>query len=430
VHVAGEGLAVDRQVLDLMSEPLLHLVRNAVDHGLESAEERERAGKPPAGTVGMSAEQVGRVVHLTIEDDGRGVDLEAVRRAAVERGAWSPEAAADAGREALLDVLFSPGFSTRGEVSSISGRGFGLDIVRRRVESIGGSVSLVTEAGRGSTFVVTVPVSMVADPVLPVEVDGTVCALATNEVVTMREADGVPAGRAGEAEVVQLDDEPLPLRDLGELLGGRARSDRDAVVVVRSAAGSVALAVDRLLPVSGAVRQALDPFIEELDVVRGSVTVDGRLVTLLDARELIRLAEERAATPKTRPEAAARRARLLVVDDSELTRDVLVSTLEGFGCSVVEAVDGVRALELLRTEAIDLVVTDLDMPVMDGFELLGRIRASEGSERLPVIVMTTRAAPEDLRRASELGADAYLTKTRFRTEELAELVRRHTRGSR
>ncbi len=428
VRIEGGTLSVGRQVLDAMSEPLLHLVRNAIDHGLESIDERLRAGKSAVGLLVMRAEQAGRVVRLTIEDDGRGVDTEAMRQALQSRG-WASHGEGDAASpEALLQHLFEPGFTTRSEATEISGRGFGLDIVRRRAEGIGGSVRVTSEPGAGTRFVVTVPVSITANPVVSVEVDGATYAFASNEVATVQIMSTVTAQRAGVASLMDVDGRLVPLRDLGELLGGERRTRRDAVIVIESDAGELAVTVDRVLPVTAAVRQGLDPFLEGLSVVRGTVNSAGRLVTLLDGRELQRLARDTTGgdvdAPRDAREPAAR-ARVLVVDDSELTRDVLVAALVGLGCEVVEAVDGARALETLEGADIDLVLTDLDMPVMDGFELLEQIRARAATSRLPVVVLTTRASKSDLERASELGADAYLTKADFKTSELASLVRRH-----
>jgi chemotaxis protein histidine kinase CheA len=425
VFTAGEAIAVDRQVLDAVSEPLLHLVRNAVDHGIEPGDVRAAAGKPTAGRIGLAAEQVGRAIHLTVEEDGRGLDLERVRNALVARGLASAEEARSATRNELLGRIFEPGFTTRREVSELSGRGFGLDIVRRRTESIGGSVSVTSEPGQGTCFVLTVPVSMVADPVVAVEVDDVVHAFATSEVDAMRDFSSVSVGRAGDGDVVRIGEDLVPLRDLGELLGGPPASRRRSLVVLAVAEERLALAVDRVLPVASAVRHGLDPFLQGIDVVRGTVSVAGRLAALLDGRELVRASRSRAVA-RARPERARGRAlRVLVADDSELTRDVLVATLRGLGCEVREAVDGSRALEVLGEGAVDLVLTDLDMPVVDGFELIRRIRADESTRRLPVIVLTTRGAPEDLQRASRLGADAYLTKTSFRAAELAALIERH-----
>lgn len=426
VLVDDGGSTVDRQVLDTMSEPLLHLVRNAVDHGIEPIDERLARGKPVVGTVHLRASQAGRTVRLEVADDGAGIDPDAIRRALVERGAWTSEQARARDREAVLAQLFEPAFSTRGEASEVSGRGLGLDIVRRRTEALGGTIRLETTHGEGTRFILTAPVSLVADPVVPVEVDGARYAFASSDVVAMSERSSLEVTRAAGTAIVRIEERTLSLCDLGELLGGEPR-ERGAVVALRADGDELALAVDRLLPVTATVRQGLDPFLEGLALVRATVALDGRLVTLLDARELLR--RTRRASPSSAPASlappVASAPRVLVVDDSELTRDVLVSALEQLGCRVAEAVNGARALERLAAERFDLVLTDIDMPELDGLALLARIRATPQTARLPVIVLTTRAEGSFLARASELGADAYLTKAEFRTDALARLLAMH-----
>jgi len=426
VTVDGGDAAVDRQVLDRMSEPLLHLVRNAVDHGIEAIDERAAAGKPVLGAIRLSARTRGREVRLTIADDGRGVDADQVRDALVARGVWTRAEADEAPRERVLSMLFSAGFTTRRTASEVSGRGLGLDIVQRRAESLGGGVEVASEPGRGTRVTVTVPASVVVDPVVPVEVDGSVYAFTTREVTSNREPSTLERREVGRAPAIRIDERTLPLHDLGAVLGGARRGPRGAVLILRAGGEEVALEVDRLLPVTAALRQAVDPFLDGVMVLRATVTLPGGMVALLDGREVVRRAS-RAAPQATPPalEPARAPARVLVVDDSELTRDVLVVSLGALGYEVTEAVDGARALDALAEGGFDLVLTDIDMPVMDGLELLSRIRARPETARLPVVVLTTRAEPRFLERASELGADAYLTKTAFHTDELARVVRRH-----
>ncbi len=421
VVVTGADVEVDRQVLDVVTEPLVHLIRNAIDHGIEPPDERRARGKSASGHIHLRARAAYGSVDIEVEDDGAGVDLDAVRATrAID------------GDEALLEALCQHGFSTRERVSDVSGRGVGLDVVKRRVESVGGRLKLRTEVGRGTTFALELPTSMVLGTMVCVDVDGARYALPPHEVREVLDARDAAAGRTGGGSFVRGGGRAVPLFDLG-VLTERAASPRERarVLVLQQGDRTIALSVDAFRGTRAVSEQRLDPFLERIEIIRSvAVLANGELAVALDGAELIRRASSLdprdVETPAQTPDAPARASRprrVLVVDDSELTRDLVVATLRDMGLDVLEAVDGARALERLEAEEVGLVVTDLDMPVLDGFELIRRIRNTRA--HLPIVVLSTRGDDADVRRASELGADAYLVKSRLELEHLRRVVHRY-----
>lgn len=420
VEVVGADVEIDRQVLEVVTEPLLHLVRNAVDHGLETPDERRAGGKSPRGKIALRVRASGGVARIEVEDDGRGVDVEAVRAAA---------GVSELDAEGLLDALCRHGLSTRRQVTDVSGRGVGLDVVKRRLASVGGRLGLRTTPGEGTRFVLELPTSMVLSAMVCVEVDGARYALAPHEVGQVLDGEALEPGPAGRGRAVRIGERTLPLVDLG-VVTGRVSSprDRERVLVLHQGERSIAAGIDRFMGTRPVSEQRLDPFLEQLPIVRSvAVLANGQLAVVLDVADVIRRAEtpDRSLVEKPTAGTTDSQGRVLVVDDSELTRDIVVAALREMGLEVVEAADGEAALAELDRSVVSLVITDLDMPVLDGFELLRRIRASPHHARIPVVVLSTRGSESDLAHASGLGADAYLIKGRLELEQLRGVVRRY-----
>ena len=419
VVVFDAGVEVDRQIVDAIAEPLVHLVQNAVDHGLETPDERTASGKPERGKLWLSARSTASLATIEVRDDGRGVDRRALREAAERHGQQVPDELDD---EATLALLCRHGLSTRHEVTRVSGRGVGLDAVARSVEAVGGRLRMRSEAARGTAFELEVPLSTTLATVLGIEVDGARLALAPHAVVEVR-------GPAGESEVtIQTSAGWAPLADLGALIGTSETRphERPCIVVLTHGRRRLAVAVDRATGATPVVSQRLDPFLEGCVLVRGiGLLPSGELAVELSTQELLQRfdrSSSQPAGPRRSSAERARAARVLVVDDSELTRDVVVSILKEMGLEVVEAVDGESATRTLASTPVDLVLTDLDMPVVDGFELVRRIRAMPSHRTLPIVVLSTRGSSADIQRASELGADAYLVKNRLELDQLRRVV--------
>lgn len=427
VTVDAGQVIVDKQVVDQLGEPLVHLIRNSVDHGIETGEERQAAGKSPRGSLLLSARQVsGAQVEIVVQDDGRGIDPARVRSVAISRGICTPAEAEGLTDEATLWLLFQPGFSTSADITLMSGRGVGLDVVKKAIEGVGGSVHVETRLGQGTTFRLRVPISVALTRALIVEGAVGLCALPSTSVVLATRVNRADVSVVGDGSSVRIDGEAFRLLDLDELLGQGATAPPPVmdVVVLGDGEQRVALRVGRHIGEQQLVRQGLDGFLAGIPFLNGTAVLEGgRHCFFLNQSALFRSwGGPRAAA---RPHVSARRRRVLIVDDSEITRDMLVSVLRRLGCEVVEAVDGQDALERLANTTVDLVLTDLDMPLLDGFGLLRNLRSRSDTQDVPVVVLSTRGSSSDKTQAMAAGANAYIVKARFRQADLEDLLRLH-----
>jgi chemotaxis protein histidine kinase CheA len=427
----GQDVELDKQVLDGVSDALKHLVVNAVDHGCEVPAARVDAGKPAQSTVTVTARASGGTVVIEVADDGSGIDDDELRAAAVARGALLPDSTLTGA--ALHNVLFMPGFSTSTEVTKTSGRGVGLDVVRRAVEGLGGSLELRTVAGQGTTFVLTLPVTLGVLRCLIARVGPDRFALPVPGIVeSMSLKDAVVHALAGSPVVVRHG-ETLPLLDLGRALGVDGVQSPAAAVVVRHGDRQVAWAVDGLDGERELVVKELGSFLGRPPVISGAtIDGDGTVLCLVDLRELAddrgeqRLSAFAAVSSQTgsADEPAVARPRVLVVEDSVGVRELERTILEAAGYEVMTAVDGADGASRLAGEPADLVVSDVEMPGMDGYALTRTIRQTKGWEQVPVVIMTSRGSEDDQRAGLDAGASAYLLKTQFDQQQLVETVRR------
>ena len=441
--LAGQDVELDTRVLDAVADALRHLVTNAVDHGCEPAAERVQAGKPPQATVRVSARAAGSTVVIEVSDDGRGVDEAALRAVAIERGALPPDSTASGA--ALLQVLFSPGFSTRAEVTQTSGRGVGLDVVRTVVEDLSGSIEVHAEAGHGTTFTISLPVTLGVLRCLMARVGTERFALPVSGVLETLALATADRHEVAGAPVIARAGRTMPLVDLGGVLGaGGTREPRAAVVVQHGGAGELlAFAVDELEGELEVVVKELGAFLGRLPTVAGAtIDGDGSVVLVLDVREIAvrQLASggvvpavaarppvppaARRVAPGVPPPRGGVRPTVLVVEDSVGVRELQRVILEGAGYEVVTAVDGLDGAARLRDEPVDLVLSDVEMPGMDGFTLTRTLRATRGWEDVPVVIMTSRGDAADQRAGLDAGASAYLLKSEFDQAELIGTVRR------
>lgn len=426
----GEDERVDRTVLDALKDPLLHLVRNAVDHGLEPREERAAGGKAPRGTVRLVARRDGDRLVLRVEDDGRGLDPALLRQVAVRKGLLDEQAAAALTDLAATDLIFVSGFTSKERATDVSGRGVGLDVVRTRLTSVGGEVTVQSLPGRGAAFELRVPVSLTVAPVLFVQVgDDRLCLSAANVLRARHVDEGDPVELGGKP-ALKVDGEVLPFASMASVLGGapeRAASAGELVLVLRGRGQQAAVSVDRVLEERVQAILPLRGMLSRLTHLSGATPLaDGTLAMVLSAAHLVATVHGRevrlASLPAVRAE--ARRRRVLVVDDSPLTRELLVSLLEATGYVVLQAHDGQDALEKLAREAVDLVVTDLEMPRVDGLALTRRLKSHATLRSLPVVIVTTRGSEADRRRGMEAGADGYVAKGDLVRQDLVDVVAR------
>jgi chemotaxis protein histidine kinase CheA/CheY-like chemotaxis protein len=438
----GADVELDVRVLDGVAEALRHLVTNAVDHGCETRAERAAAGKPTRATVTVSARQGGSTVIVEVSDDGAGIDDERLRAAAVRRGVLPPDTAL-AGPP-LHHVLFEPGFSTREDVTVTSGRGVGLDVVRTAVEGLGGAVEVRSVLGTGTTFALTLPVTLGVMRCLLVRCGQERYAVPLPGVLeTVSLADCGVHDVAGSLVVVRHD-EMLPLADLGDVLGVPGPREPRVAVLARLTGESLAWAVDEVEGEREVVVKGLGDFLGAMPGTTGAtIDDDGSLLLLVDLRELatrwsgsstvatvaatLAVApgnEPRAREPRRLGAADTARARVLVVEDSIGVRELQRTILEAAGYDVLTAVDGLEGALHLQRSPVDLVLSDVEMPGMDGFTLTRTIRKTRGWENVPVVIMTSRGDDSDKRAGMDAGADAYLLKSEFDQHALVDTVRR------
>jgi two-component system chemotaxis sensor kinase CheA len=441
VRLDGLDLQVDRGLLQSLKDPVLHALRNTISHGAESPEARRDAGKPESLSVTLSVASKGAQLVVTIRDDGRGPDLARILETGRRQGQVAP--GAEPGRDEILDLVFAPGFSTAAAIDRIAGRGMGLSVVAEAARALRGRASLRPAVPHGTEVTITVPLSAARQPVLLVE-----AALRPGDAV---QTFGLPSGaiagllRLTERDLASVAGEPaarikqggrdvvVPLVPLASLLGSGVaplplRDGLVRAVLLRCGPSLCAVAVDRLLDVRILLVGPAPPFGGDPALMSGTVMLaDETPALVLDPDGLCARARAGGLTaaPAAMPERRATRVpTVLVVDDSITTRTLEKSILEAHGYRVFVCVDGQDALDRLRRDGadVDLVVADVEMPRLDGFGLLQAVKADPGLTRLPVILMTSRGDPADIRRGLDLGADAYITKQKFDQRELLDTI--------
>jgi chemosensory pili system protein ChpA (sensor histidine kinase/response regulator) len=403
----GEQVEIDSVLLDGLSEALIHLVNNALIHGLESPEERRTKGKATQGSLTIRTQQQRSTLVLEISDDGRGINLEAVKQKAVEKGLRTKEQVDTLRPEEALQLIFLPGLSTASEVSDVAGRGVGMDVVATTIRRLRGELNIETRSGLGTTVRLRVPQNLVVSDILVFESSGQVMALPRESLVTLLSA---PAGQ----QAVDYEGTSVPIKPLNQLLGlppTPQEQEEFALAVVEGHGGAlVALAVERFLGLQQALVKPLAAPLSQLPhLIGATVSATGEVILVLSPSGLLNL--NTALPIRTHVEAASsRRLPVLLVDDSLSVRKVVGQMLRKAGHPVVTAADGQEALELLEQQPFQAVVTDLEMPRMSGFELLEEVRRRPHLSHLPIAVLTTRASAKHRDLAVELGANAYLTK--------------------
>ncbi|MBI3722381.1 response regulator, partial [bacterium] len=421
VRIRGAETELDRAILDGVKDPLLHILRNAIDHGIETPAERVSKGKPEEGEVSVEAEQDGGSVLIRVSDDGRGIDPERVRASAVKKRVLTAEAAAKLSPEEAVDLVFLPGFSTKDAVSEVSGRGVGMDIVKSNVESLKGEVRLRSGIGTGTEITLRLPLTALVSRVLFFRAARTV---GTRDLGNF---DGRPT--------VKHRGRSVPVARIVDLLGidDDVAEDGEAqrLAIVRHNDDVLAISVTSFEGERSVVVKPLGWPLERVRGTAGAVLLGtGDTALLLHVPDLLAFSHEALSAPRgpsiraKREADPERKRRVLVVDDSVVTRQLERRILEGLGFDVDLAVDGQDALRLLEKEKPDLIVSDLEMPRLDGFGLIRRIRADARVNEVPIIIVSTRGADEDRRAGLEAGADAYIVKSEFDEATLRSTIER------
>jgi chemosensory pili system protein ChpA (sensor histidine kinase/response regulator) len=415
--VRGETAEVDNSVIEQIADPLLHLIQNAIGHGIEPTGERERLGKPAQGRLTLSASQAGGFILVEVEDDGRGIEAGLLRRRAVERGLLpAGEAAALSDRDAL-NLIFVTGFSTAAAITRTSGRGVGLDVVRTNVSRLNGEIHVETEPGRMTRFVLKVPLTVAIADALMVRCGPETLAFPLTAVSVMRSVAPSEIVTTGGRESVRLDDQVLDLVRLDRVLGLKATPPptRLPVVVLRGGGKPFGVVVDELLGKEEIVIKSLGSLLEGVGPFSGAtISGEGRVILLLDPTRLREAAATSPGVPTTTSRDEERadegRLRILLVDDSLSIRKFVGQMLEKAGFEVLTAVDGQDAIQQLTEQTVDVVITDLEMPRVNGYALIEDLRRRSATREVPVIVLTTRAGAKHVGLARRLGVRHYVAK--------------------
>ncbi|WP_314525353.1 hybrid sensor histidine kinase/response regulator [uncultured Pseudomonas sp.] len=433
LEIEGEKTQVDRDVLEKLEAPLTHLLRNAVDHGIEMPEQRLLAGKPAEGLIRLRASHQAGLLVLELSDDGNGVDLERLRGTIVDRHLSPLETALRLSEEELLTFLFLPGFSLRDKVTEVSGRGVGLDAVQHMVRQLRGAVVLEQTAGQGSRFHLEVPLTLSVVRSLVVEVGEEayafplahierMCDLAPDDIVQLegRQHFWHEGRHVGLVAASQLLQRPA----------GQGQSDTLKVVVIRERDAVYGIAVERFIGERTLVVLPLDDRLGKVqDISAGALLDDGSVVLIVDVEDMLRSVDKLLNTGRleriarrSQQATEAPRKRVLVVDDSLTVRELQRKLLLNRGYEVAVAVDGMDGWNALRSEDFDLLITDIDMPRMDGIELVTLLRRDSRLQSLPVMVVSYKDREEDRRRGLDAGADYYLAKASFHDDALLDAV--------
>jgi two-component system, chemotaxis family, sensor histidine kinase and response regulator WspE len=433
LKIIGEATQVDRDILERLDAPLGHLVRNAIDHGLERPDERRAAGKPMIGVIQLEARHSAGALQVIVADDGRGIDVEKLRATIIRRNLATAQMAQRMSEAELLEFLFLPGFTLKDEVTELSGRGVGLDVVHNMVKEVRGVVRVTTQVGKGTRFQLQLPLTLSVARTLLVDVGGEPYAFKLAHIVRTLRLKRARIELLEGRQVFRHSDELISLVSARQMLGddsAQPQGDELAVIVIGEPGNCFGLVVDRFLGESELVVHALDPRLGKIqDISAGALMENGSPVLIVDVEDLVRsiaklIASQRLTrlNPDAAVAATVKNKRVLIVDDSLTVRELERKLLDQRGYEVEVAVDGMDGWNAVRTGQFNLVVTDVDMPRMDGIELVSLIKKDPLLKSLPVMIVSYKDLEEDRRRGLESGADCYLTKASFHDETLVQAV--------
>ncbi|MGW8247187.1 MAG: Hpt domain-containing protein [Acidiferrobacterales bacterium] len=428
LEIIGADVEIDRNVLERMIGPFEHMIRNSIDHGIEDAETRKAAGKPGTGKITLSTSQEGSEIVIRFIDDGAGLNVDRIRAKAIERGLMAEDS--QMSREEIMQFILVAGFSTAQQVTQLSGRGVGMDVVHSEVKQLGGTMAVDTETGKGTTFTVRLPLTLSITQALMIRMGDSLYAVPINTVANIIE---VPVEKLKEAEMggrslLNFEDKVYPFMHLGDQLGitiPEIKGKKVPVLLVKAGSREVAMEVEALVGTREVVIKPVSPQVSKLKGISGATILgDGRVVLILDvsglliAEEAIQVSHSTGRRSPTRQPTepasapASRRPIVMVVDDSLTVRKVTSRTLQKKGIDVLTAKDGVDGLEQLRSggQRPDVMLVDIEMPRMDGYEFTTQVRADPDLNLIPIIMITSRAGEKHRKRAFELGVNEYMSK--------------------
>ena len=445
LQIEGGETELDRKVLEKIKDPLIHLLRNCVDHGIEPPEERVRAGKPPHGTITMTAFQKGGNIVIETTDDGAGINVEKVKKKALQANLIGPDDMETMSDDEAIQLIFASGLSTTSVVTATSGRGVGMDVVRKNIEGLHGHVDVDSILGKGATFTLTLPLTLATTQELLVQVGDQTFGIPISSVERIQRIQQRDIRMVEGKEAILVDSDPVSLVYLASVLELPLQeeifssNDKMPVVILGAAKRRIAFLVDGVVGQQESVVKSLGTQLSRVRNVAGATILGtGQVIMTLNPTDLIKSARgvegRRTATARNSPSASSGRGRaqekgaeverqtILVVDDAITTRNLEKNILEMAGYEVKVAADGVEALSILQSNSCDLIVSDILMPRMDGFELTTSVRKDPKLGELPIILVTALESQEDKERGLEVGANAYITKSTFDQANLLQMI--------
>ncbi|MEH2037396.1 hybrid sensor histidine kinase/response regulator [Nostoc sp.] len=433
LEIVGKSTLVDRDILERLEAPLTHILRNAIDHGIELPQERLAAGKPEEGIIRIEVTHRAGMLFITVADDGRGIDIEFLRQAVISKQLTNPEMAAQLTEVELMEFLFLPGFSTTQTVTEISGRGVGLDIAHSTVREVGGTLRAISVLGRGMTFYLQLPLTLSVIRTLLVEIAGEPYAFGLTRIEEVLILSKSKIAVSENRPFFTINNQPVELilaSQVLELASPAVNIESLSVIVISDRLNRYGLVVDRFLGECNLVVRPLDPRLGKVPNISAAALMDdGSPVLIVDVEDLVRsIAKVFSSGQLSQVNQSAHQAvtktykRVLVVDDSITVREMERKLLENNGYKAEVAVNGIDGWNAIRSGDYDLVVTDIDMPRMNGFELTSQIKTHAKLKQIPVIIVSYKDREEDRLQGLEAGADYYLTKSSFHDDTLLKAV--------
>jgi len=431
--VSGADVELDNNIIEILKDPLVHFLRNAIDHGIEEPSLRMSLGKKKAGTISLSAKQEGGDVLIIVEDDGKGIDKKQVKETAVWKGLLSEEEAKKVSDEEIYEIIMKPGFSTSKIITDTSGRGVGMDVVKTVVDRLNGSLIIESTVGQGTRFVLKVPATIALINVLILRVGNMTLAVPSAGVNRVAHIIGKDISTLEGKASAFIEGQTIPLIHMADIFvlakEEGNRDDHVPIIISRSDRGKIGFIVSEFLYEKEIVFKEFKGYLKKPRYFSGVTTLGtGEIVLILNIQELAKAKESSGLLPITEVLTAGKPAvekhTILIVEDSMITAELEKNILENAGYEVNIAIDGIDAMDKLHGKKYDLLVTDIDMPRMDGFELTSKVRADKRLKDLPVIVVTVREKVEDKRKGIEVGADAYILKKEFDQNNLLNTIKR------
>jgi two-component system sensor histidine kinase and response regulator WspE len=432
LEIKGENTKVDRDILEKLEAPLNHLVRNALDHGLETQEDRIKAGKSECGKIILEARHSSGMLLISISDDGKGINLESLKKSIVERGFATEEMASAYSPSELFDFLFLPGFSTRTEVTEISGRGVGLDVVFSMVNEVGGIIKVDSQFGKGTIFQLQLPLTLSVIRTMLVEINSEPYAIPLSRIDRVLNLNFNDIKSVENLQYLEYNGDNIGIVDAHQIFGlpkSNVQKNKYHVVILSDRLNRYGLAVDRLISQPDLVIMQLDKKLGRIqNISAGAILEDGTPVLVIDVEDAVRSIDRITKSgeidrfAKSEDKNLKKILHILVVDDSLTVREVERKLLENKGYKVTVAVDGIDGWNTLHREKFDLIISDIDMPRMNGIEMVKRIKNDVKFREIPVMIVSYKDREDDRKKGLDAGANYYLTKSSFHDDTLLEAV--------